>query len=44
MKMIFPCSRLPELLKERGIETALELIDRLDDKHVKLVITGSDGG
>ncbi|PCJ57287.1 MAG: hypothetical protein COA79_16410 [Planctomycetota bacterium] len=34
-------SQITRIVKRKGIETALELIHRLDDKKVKLVITGS---
>ena len=36
-----PLFQVTRIVERKGIETALELIDRLDDKHVKLVITGS---
>jgi glycosyltransferase involved in cell wall biosynthesis len=36
-----PLFQVTRIVKRKGIETALELIDRLDDKKVKLVITGS---
>ncbi len=36
-----PLFQITRIVKRKGIETALELIDRLDDKNVKLVITGS---
>ena len=36
-----PLFQITRIVKRKGIETALELIDRLEDKKVKLVITGS---
>jgi glycosyltransferase involved in cell wall biosynthesis len=36
-----PLFQVTRIVKRKGIETALELIHRLDDKKVKLVITGS---
>jgi len=36
-----PLFQVTRIVERKGIETALELIGRLDDKHVKLVITGS---
>ncbi len=33
--------QITRIVKRKGIETALELIDRLDDKNIKLVVTGS---
>lgn len=36
-----PLFQITRIVKRKGIETALELIDRLDDKRVKLIITGS---
>ena len=36
-----PLFQVTRIVKRKGIETALELMDRLDDKKVKLVITGS---
>lgn len=36
-----PLFQITRIVKRKGIETALELIDRLDDKNIKLVITGS---
>ena len=36
-----PLFQITRIVKRKGIETALELIDRLQDKKVKLVITGS---
>jgi glycosyltransferase involved in cell wall biosynthesis len=36
-----PLFQITRIVKRKGIETALELIDRLDNKKVKLVITGS---
>ncbi len=36
-----PLFQITRIVKRKGIETALELIDRLDDKKVKLIITGS---
>ncbi len=36
-----PLFQITRIVRRKGIETALELIERLDDKRVKLVITGS---
>ena len=36
-----PLFQITRIVKRKGIETALELIHRLDDKNVKLVITGT---
>jgi mannosylglucosylglycerate synthase len=36
-----PLFQVTRIVERKGIETALELIHRLDDKKVKLVITGS---
>jgi glycosyltransferase involved in cell wall biosynthesis len=36
-----PLFQVTRIVKRKGIETALELVHRLDDKKVKLVITGS---
>lgn len=36
-----PLFQITRIVKRKGIETALELIERLDDKRVKLIITGS---
>ena len=36
-----PLFQITRIVKRKGIETALELIDRLDDKRIKLVISGS---
>ena len=36
-----PLFQVTRIVKRKGIETALELIHRIDDKKVKLVITGS---
>ncbi len=36
-----PLFQITRIVKRKGIETALKLIDRLDDKKVKLIITGS---
>jgi glycosyltransferase involved in cell wall biosynthesis len=36
-----PLFQITRIVKRKGIETALELIDCLDDNKVKLVITGS---
>ena len=36
-----PLFQITRIVKRKGIETALELIHRLDDKNIKLVITGS---
>jgi mannosylglucosylglycerate synthase len=36
-----PLFQITRIVKRKGIETALELIERLDDKRIKLVITGS---
>lgn len=36
-----PMFQITRIVKRKGIETAIELISRLDDKRVKLVITGS---
>ena len=33
-----PLFQVTRIVERKGIETALELIDRLDDKHVKLVV------
>jgi len=36
-----PLFQITRIVKRKGIETALELIDRLDDKRVKLIVSGS---
>jgi glycosyltransferase involved in cell wall biosynthesis len=36
-----PLFQVTRIDKRKGIETAIELIDRLEDKKIKLVITGS---
>jgi glycosyltransferase involved in cell wall biosynthesis len=36
-----PLFQVTRIVKRKGIETALELLERLDDKRIKLVITGS---
>lgn len=36
-----PLFQVTRIVKRKGIETAIELIERLEDKKVKLVITGS---
>lgn len=36
-----PLFQVTRIVERKGIETAIELIERLDDKNVKLVITGS---
>ena len=36
-----PLFQVTRIVKRKGIETALDLIHRIDDKKVKLVITGS---
>ena len=36
-----PLFQVTRIVKRKGIETALELIHRIDDKKVKLVVTGS---
>jgi glycosyltransferase involved in cell wall biosynthesis len=36
-----PLFQITRIVKRKGIETAIELIDKLDDKRVKLVITGT---
>ncbi len=36
-----PLFQITRIVRRKGIETALELVDRLDDKAVKLVVTGS---
>ena len=36
-----PLFQITRIVKRKGIETALDLIHRLDDENIKLVITGS---
>jgi glycosyltransferase involved in cell wall biosynthesis len=36
-----PLFQITRIVKRKGIETALELINRLDDERIKLIITGS---
>ena len=36
-----PLFQITRIVKRKGIETALELIERLDNKNIKLVITGT---
>ena len=36
-----PLFQITRIVKRKGIETALELIERLDNKKIKLVITGT---
>jgi len=36
-----PLFQITRIVKRKGIETALELLHRLEDKNIKLVITGS---
>ena len=36
-----PLFQVTRIVRRKGIETALELVERLGDKHVKLVITGN---
>lgn len=36
-----PIFQITRIVKRKGIETALELLERFDDKRIKLVITGS---
>ena len=36
-----PLFQITRIVKRKGIETALELIDRLEDDNIKLIITGS---
>ena len=36
-----PLFQITRIVERKGIETAIELIERLDDKRVKLIITGS---
>jgi glycosyltransferase involved in cell wall biosynthesis len=36
-----PLFQITRIVKRKGIETALELIERLDNENIKLVITGS---
>lgn len=36
-----PLFQITRIVKRKGIETALELIHMLDDKNIKLIITGS---
>ena len=37
----FPLFQITRIVRRKGIETAIELVEKLDDKHIKLVITGS---
>ena len=36
-----PLLQVTRIVQRKGIEVALDLIDRLDDKNVKLIVTGS---
>lgn len=36
-----PLFQITRIVRRKGIETAIELVEKLDDKRVKLVITGS---
>ncbi len=36
-----PLFQVTRIVKRKGIETAIELIEKIDDKRVKLVVTGS---
>ena len=36
-----PLFQITRIVRRKGIETALELLEKLDDKNVKLVVTGS---
>lgn len=36
-----PLFQITRIVRRKGIETAVELVEKLDDKRVKLVITGS---
>ena len=36
-----PLFQITRIVKRKGIETAVELVEKLDDKNVKLIVTGS---
>jgi glycosyltransferase involved in cell wall biosynthesis len=40
-KSDIPIFQITRIVKRKGIETALELLERFDDKSIKLIITGS---
>ena len=40
-KTDIPLFQITRIVRRKGIETAIELVNKLDDRNVKLVITGS---
>ncbi len=40
-KNIIPMFQITRIVRRKGIETAIELVDRLNDNRIRLIITGS---
>ena len=38
-----PLFQITRVVRRKGIETAIELVERMDDPRIKLIVTGAEG-